>query len=150
MDEKITGHIALREIACSAASFRQIDNGLSAQHVALPSDISIKLLVNVRPSKETDDRVKVELRVILESNAEAGQLYDVDVTYWGDFQLGDLPDGLTPDRFARQNAIAIMFPYVREAISSLTGRGSAGPVFLPPINIVALVGHASEKALPPP
>lgn len=75
MDEKITGHIALREIACSAASFRQIDSELPAQHLAPPSAVNIKLSVNVRPWKETDGRIKVELRVILESNAEAGQPY---------------------------------------------------------------------------
>lgn len=150
MDERTTGHIALREIACSAASFRQVDSELPAQHVALPSDVSFKLSVNVHPWKEMDGRIKVELRVILESNVESGQPYDVDVTYWGDFQLGDLPDGLTPDLFARQNAIAIMLPYVREAISSLTGRGSAGSFFMPPINVVALVARAGEEELPPP
>lgn len=64
--------------------------------------------------------------------------------------MGGLPDGLTPDLFARQNAVAIMFPYVREAISSLTGKGSAGSVFIPPINVVALVGSSGEQAIPAP
>ena len=46
----------------------------------------------------------VELRVEITHDGEGGQPYDVDVAYIGRFGIGDVPDGLSRDGFARQNA----------------------------------------------
>ena len=146
------GHISLRRLACSAASFRQVTTETPVRPGSLPSDLDFS--VSVRSQAKRKDHIKVELSVVLHSNIEVGQPYDVDVTYWGDFQLGSLPEGLTPKLFAEQNAVAILFPYVREAITSFTGRGTAGPVLVPPINIVSLLTQARaldrENELPTP
>lgn len=40
--------------------------------------------------------------------------------------------------FIKLNAVAILFPYLREAISSLTGKGGVGPFYLDPINVERL------------
>jgi len=37
-------------------------------------------------------------------------------------------------------------PYVREAISSITGRGFHGPVHLPPVNVQTLMSSVSMEA----
>ena len=36
---------------------------------------------------------------------------------------------------ASGNCVAALFPFLREAIANVTGRGRFGPVFLDPINI---------------
>jgi preprotein translocase subunit SecB len=43
--------------------------------------------------------------------------------------------GLKFQTFVRENAPAILMPYAREIISSLTSRSYHGPFYLPPINV---------------
>lgn len=45
-------------------------------------------------------------------------------------------------RYAEQNAVAILFPYVRALISTFTAASNVQPVILPPINVV---GYLKEK-----
>jgi hypothetical protein len=53
--------------------------------------------------------------------------------------------GLRP--FLLKSAPAILFPYLRETVRSLTGRGPFGGWTVPPVNMVALAeSHDFEKA----
>lgn len=45
----------------------------------------------------------------------------------------------------RQNAAAIVFPYVRSQISILTAQPEVDSVILPPINIAQIIQKASEE-----
>lgn len=45
-------------------------------------------------------------------------------------------------KYAEQNAVAILFPYVRALISTFTAASNVQPVILPPINVV---GYLKEK-----
>lgn len=40
--------------------------------------------------------------------------------------------------FARFNGLAMMIPYIREAISNITVKAGLDPVILPPINVTAI------------
>ncbi len=46
---------------------------------------------------------------------------------------------LPVERFVRTNAVAIMLPYAREALSNLSSRGFHGAYYLPSINVVELM-----------
>jgi len=48
--------------------------------------------------------------------------------------------------FVRLHGPAILFPYVREAISSLTGRSFFGPMYVAPLNIVKIMSDLDPKA----
>jgi len=43
------------------------------------------------------------------------------------------------NKFARYNAPAILFPYLRETVSSITGRTSFSALVMPPLNLQALI-----------
>jgi preprotein translocase subunit SecB len=49
--------------------------------------------------------------------------------------------------FSEIQAPALLFPYLREAITSITARSPMGPLILPPTNVLALIkeGQASIK-----
>lgn len=48
------------------------------------------------------------------------------------------------DLLMRQNAVAIIFPYVRSQISLLTAQPEVTPVVLPPFNIAQMVEDAMD------
>ena len=45
----------------------------------------------------------------------------------------------------QQNAIAIVFPYIRSQISLLTAQPEVDPVILPPMNIAQMVKESIEN-----
>jgi preprotein translocase subunit SecB len=61
------------------------------------------------------------------------------VTYLGRFEIGKDVATIKLKQFAHKNAAAILFPYIRRAISHLTGEGPFGRIDLDPINIVRLM-----------
>jgi len=48
--------------------------------------------------------------------------------------------------FITLNAIAILFPYLREAVSTLTGKGGVGAFYLDPINVEKWAASISPEA----
>ena len=116
--------------------------GISLDHVLLsdrePADdaageapesarFSLDLQV-VRPSP-------LRLRVALELAGESGLPYDLQVVYAADFEMDD---AVPPARreaewrdVAFRRAPALLFPYVRELVASLTSRWGDAPLLLP-------------------
>jgi preprotein translocase subunit SecB len=140
------GHIKIRRLACMSASFRQAIGGVASPR--LPADVGLNFTIQLELHDVSDDRVTAELRLVLTHDSEAGQPYDAEVSYRAEFELGGLPDSLTPRVFAERNAPAIIFPYVREAVTAMTSRGAAGPVFIPPTNLSRLVESVRTKGAP--
>jgi preprotein translocase subunit SecB len=48
-------------------------------------------------------------------------------------------------RFAQLHAPAILMPFVREAVSSLTSRGLGGAYIFPPVNVLAMMTTLDAK-----
>ncbi len=73
--------------------------------------------------------------------ATENQIYEVRAVVVGRFGvLGENPP-LSFSEFCRFGATAIIFPYVRETISSLTGRtANSLPLLLPPMKLKQLLG----------
>jgi preprotein translocase subunit SecB len=64
------------------------------------------------------------------------------VTVEGTF-TGDAPEELK--RFAKVNAPAHLFPFVREIIGNTTMKANIPPLLLPPFNISAMVALQKQK-----
>jgi len=78
----------------------------------------VKLGVNVEAAKEIPERLNVVLV--------------------GRFSCVGPGTTSESEEFASINAVAILLPYVREALSSLSGRGPFGAYVLQPINVVEM------------
>ena len=68
--------------------------------------------------------------------------YNFVVRASGYFQISEAVED--SDILIQQNAIAIVFPYIRSQISLLTAQPEVDPVILPPMNIAQMVKESIE------
>lgn len=87
-----------------------------------------------------ENRIVVHIRVGGKKEAE----YQFEVEASGYFTLSG--DTERADIIARQNAVAIVFPYIRSQITLLTSQPEVDPVILPPLNIASMVQEAEKNA----
>ena len=142
---KYTGHIKLDGVFCRRAEFEQVT--IPAGHLGPPParlDDDLSLVLSVKWWEREDELVDVELGVKLNPEIEK-QPYLVDVSIVGRFGFGDLPEGLSEDEFIRRNAAAILMPFAREVIGNLTMRGTFGPIWLPPVNVIGMLDRVEEE-----
>ncbi|MBQ6986660.1 MAG: protein-export chaperone SecB, partial [Oscillibacter sp.] len=78
--------------------------------------------------------------------------YEFTVEASGYFTMQGTPVDLTTEQkpvgidiLSKQNATAIIFPYIRSQISLLTAQPELEPVILPPLNIGAMVTQAEQE-----
>lgn len=69
--------------------------------------------------------------------------YNFVVRASGYFQISEAVED--SDILIQQNAIAIVFPYIRSQISLLTAQPEVDPVILPPMNIAKMVKESIEN-----
>lgn len=63
----------------------------------------------------------------------------VEIVEVGVFRAVGLTQSVAVSIFARLHAPAIIFPYLREAISGATSKGLHGALYLPPFNVAAVM-----------
>lgn len=149
MMNSYTGHIRMEMLFLRKAEFEQvIIPGLGPLSLRVGEPIDLK--VSVQWWERDDDRVDVGLEIGISPHPENDQPYNVTVAFIGRFLFGgELPQGLTRDEFVKKNSIAIMLPFAREAIGNLTLRGSFGPLWLPPINVAAMLKQSNQQETDP-
>ena len=87
----------------------------------------------------------VEVLIGIELDAYSKRPEYDKVKIAGRFELnGDVPEDELL-RFVRTNAPAILFPYARETLSNLTGRGPFGKYLLPPLNVLVLMKDLDDS-----
>lgn len=84
-----------------------------------PKRFEVVITVTVEPSSDTPEHVSVRLI--------------------GVFTAHEVSVSINFSEFLRVNAPAILFPFAREAISTMTGRGPFGAFHLNPINVPSLL-----------
>lgn len=71
---------------------------------------------------------------------------EANVVVCGAFTVsGSQPSVATLD-FVKAQGPAILFPYLREGLTSLTGRGANGPHYLAPVNVLALMQNFDPES----
>ena len=73
--------------------------------------------------------------------------FRVSVTYEGVFDANEGQEaGLT--EYMKVHALAMLVPYLRETLSSISARAGFPPLILPPLNVVALARQLDESSQP--
>ena len=49
------------------------------------------------------------------------------------------------DKLINENTIAILFPYLRNLITSVTASANINPLILPPVNVIAMLENEKNK-----
>jgi preprotein translocase subunit SecB len=97
---------------------------------------SSRLDVNVKRNIEelSSDQYKITLALFISDDAHQIELGVKCVAYFTTEQNNSA--------LIEKNAIAIMFPYVRSYVSTITSQPGMSPIVLPPMNIVAMFQEA--------
>jgi preprotein translocase subunit SecB len=85
------------------------------------------------------------------SNDSKIDVYDSEISYIGIFGSLEGSENMSLEEFLANNAAALLMPYIRESISSFSAKAGLPVVYLPPINIVALMKQQAiekKEALP--
>ncbi|QXE18378.1 protein-export chaperone SecB [Clostridium sp. 001] len=83
----------------------------------------------------------VELSSTLRLISDDKEVLKLENTFVGAFSVIEGSENMDIEDYIRNNSAALMFPYIREHISTMTQKSGIKPILLPPINILALIQH---------
>ena len=108
---------------------------ISFKRIGFANDNGIDYKFGFGFEEKSEHDIVVHLNVIGQKEEE----YKFQVSASGYFTLSSTN---YKDLLIRQNAVAIIFPYIRSQISLLTAQPEVTPVVLPPFNIAQMVEDA--------
>ena len=117
-------------------SFFKREPEISYESDEFSSNIDIKSGYNIE-----DNKLLVMLEIEFYAGIPEKKQIIISVKMLGVFKQLDT-EGISIDKFAKINAPAIIFPFIREHIATLSLKAGIYPILLPPINFVKL---AEEK-----
>lgn len=140
-----SGQFALQKIYIKDLSFE----APNVPSVFIDSDIDQpepQIQLNLKNSQSTldDDNVEVVLNASLHATSQDCTLFMIEIEQAGIFTIKGYPDN------ERKTLIgtycpATLFPYMRETISSIIGKGGFPAMLLQPINFDALFAQAMQE-----
>ena len=92
---------------------------------------------------EIENTIHVVLKVIL-STAKP-DIFHLEASMQGKFERQDETVTMAVEEFSNIIAASIMFPYIREHVSSLTSKSGINPITLPIINFIQLYHEAKKQ-----
>lgn len=109
-----------------------------------PVNIAFDVDRQINYQDDEKNTMFVTLNVDIFNNAKKNNYpFSLKINITGEFELDDKHrDEKTS--FAEVNSIAILFPYVRALISTLTANFNVPPLILPPMNIVKLIENQKK------
>lgn len=93
--------------------------------IASPEVFEVVIQIRVAPSRERPEEAVVSTVGVFR---RVGEIQEANLV-----------------KFAGLGAPSLLLPYLREALASLTGRGAHGPMYLPPLNVVALMKTMTQS-----
>ncbi|MDY4604005.1 protein-export chaperone SecB [Clostridium tertium] len=107
-------------------------------------EINLDFKIGSKIEKSEDDRsCEANIHVVIKDNNEK---IHIDVEYVGVFGIDNLA-GLNKGQqeyIMKKSTLAILFPFVRSFITTITSQTGIKPIILPPININALMEKSNK------
>ena len=97
----------------------------------------------------TNKRMAIEIFVTASITKEGVKEVEASIRMVGLFEYNDLPEKML-EEFPRINAPAIVFPFVREHLMSMTLKAGINPIVLAPVNFVQLSKRIEEAHVKAP
>jgi preprotein translocase subunit SecB len=105
--------------------------------------------VNIGTEKCADDHYEVVLHITLKANSQDDKpIYLLELQQAGVFQLVGFTEDIMK-RVVSTTCPEILFPYVRETVSSMVARGGFPQMILPPMNFNAMYAQYLAKGESP-
>lgn len=119
------------------ASFRFTHFTIKESHIIVREDGDNDFELSFIPSGVVfPSKNSFELEIAFEAVDKNG-LVEIKVISNGFFQYSNIPD-ITNTKFFTENASAIVFPYIRAYISTLTVQSGITPIVLPTLNLTGM------------
>ncbi|KAB2332940.1 protein-export chaperone SecB [Bacillus mesophilum] len=109
------------------------------------AEVSVKPKFKVEHTYENENRVFVSLTCLINENnlSDDSDAFYLEIMLKGIFSIDDkfseVPRESVHD-VINLNTVAILFPYLRSAVTNVTSIANIEPLILPPINIHRLLG----------
>jgi len=105
------------------------------------------LAVNFQGGVSPDQKTGL-VRITVQSNPDERPLYNLDVTMVALVQVYEGKENMPLKDYVRTAGPAALYPFVREVIANITGRGRFGPMWLLPMNVAAATSSGSSELTP--
>ncbi|KZL94194.1 protein-export chaperone SecB [Clostridium magnum] len=86
-----------------------------------------------------DNSYYVELSSTITLISADKEALKLENTFVGVFSVIKGSENMNIEDYIRNNSAALMFPYMREHIATITQKSGIKPILLPPVNILALI-----------
>ena len=144
-----TARISQIVLVSSSFSHRPDFLSLPPEQTISEGKVEIEVGSHVNPVENT---ALVTVRGHNNSTDQESELYRFDVTMAALLTLsGPFPDSDTAKRDLTGSGAAMLMPFLREVVASLTSRGRFGTLWLQPVNVRSLLesqGNVSESETP--
>ncbi len=145
MDQARGPGIRIHQIFLESASFSHRPDFLSVPS-SPPPRMEISTQLQAEFAKDASDTTLGALRLIYKTD-DASSLYQFSVTMIAIIAQDRDGANMTLQEYVESSAVALLVPFLREAVANLTGRGRFGPVWLHPLNVRALLGSPAIAEL---
>lgn len=78
---------------------------------------------------------------------EEEKVLTIECTHVAFFSVLEGQENMKISAYIKNNAAALMFPFIREHIHSITKKAGINPIALPPINIKAMLKNQEKKGI---
>jgi preprotein translocase subunit SecB len=130
MDESSQPGLKIGQVFLAQAQFEHREDALT---VSPKTAVELSIEIGVQ-TRVTDDG-KRGVIVLSAATDSDDQLYRFRVEMAGLVSADESSPNLEVRDYLAQQASAMMFPFLREAVASITGRGRFGPIVINPINL---------------
>lgn len=121
-------HIVFDKVSFTRKGFKQKDD----------SEISLSFHVSISQTDNPDVN-----RVTLQVLADAQDEYDAEIQITGYCSISsDCPN---KQYLLENNAVAILFPYVRSELTLITAQPETSPIVLPAVNINSMIRQSERQ-----
>lgn len=154
MDKAKQPGLLLSQVFLESASFRHRSDFLSLP--AHPAPGEIQVVLEAQYMIAADKRAGV-IRMVIKTDTENDPHYEFEVIVAATISVEEGAENMTVEEYAQGgSARALLYPFAREAVANLTGRGRFGPIWLHPFNFIAAGvpedpgGYALPESIPRP
>lgn len=141
MDKTKPPGIRIAQIFLDSARLRHRDDYLSIPPDRKPDVGDVELQFQVSESEGGETAL---VRIRASTKPESEPIYEFEVTMTAIVEVNKEKPNMPLDRYTTRNGIALVLPFVRQAVADLTMRGRFGPVWLNPMNVTATVSRGPD------
>ena len=129
---------SLRFISYNVVSLNFVNNEAFEK---APVSIDFEVSSEIMKKSDTLADVKITLNIFPDS-VKNNYPFTMVLSVIGNFEIENVNDSSS---LFEVNAVAIMFPYLRALVSTITANANVPPLILPPINVVKLMKNKQDK-----